>query len=217
MRRLQAALYRLPKPVIAAVNGVAVGGGCDLALAADPRIAGAAARFSEAYIKVGVCPDAGGSYLLPRLIGPTKAAEMIFTGRIINADEANQFGLLNALVEPEQLMPTALEWAACLAAGPTVAIGLAKENIRQDAVVSFEDMLSNEHRAARSAARRRTTARGRKRSSRSASRRFKGDTGRAAIGADQRPQVAEGACSGSPRSMSLTGSRHRAWTVRRLA
>jgi 2-(1,2-epoxy-1,2-dihydrophenyl)acetyl-CoA isomerase len=147
MHRLMARLYRLPKPVIVAVNGVAVGAGCDLALVADLRIASTKARFGQAYIWVGYCPDAGGSYLLPRLIGPTKAKELIFTGRIIDCDEANQLGLLNAVVEPEALMDTALEWATRVAKMPTVAIGLAKENIHQGMLLSFEDALSNEHRS----------------------------------------------------------------------
>jgi len=147
MHRLMSRLYRLPKPVIAAVNGVAVGGGCDLALVADLRVASTSARFGEVYVRVGFCPDAGGSFLLPRLIGPTKAAELIFTGRIIDAAEADSLGLLNALVEPDALMPTAMEWAERLANGPTVAIGLAKENIRVNAGVGFEDALRNERRA----------------------------------------------------------------------
>jgi 2-(1,2-epoxy-1,2-dihydrophenyl)acetyl-CoA isomerase len=140
MHKLMTRLYRLPKPVIAAVNGVAVGGGCDLTLVADFRIGSTAARFGEVYIRVGYCPDAGGSFLLPRLIGPTRAAELIYTGRIID-------GLLSALVEPEELMPTALAWATRLASGPTIAIGLAKENIRQNWDLSFEDALRNERRA----------------------------------------------------------------------
>ena len=147
MHRLMARLYRMPKPVIAAVNGVAVGGGCDLALVADLRIASTAARFGAAYIRVGFCPDAGGSFLLPRLIGPAKAAELIFTGRIIDAPEAQQLGLLNALVEPEELMPTAMEWARRLASLPTVAIGLAKENIHANLDLTFEEALRNERRA----------------------------------------------------------------------
>lgn len=147
MHRLMARLYRLPKPVIAAVNGVSVGAGFDLALVADLRIASTAARFGQVYVRVGYCPDAGGSYLLPRLIGPTKAAELIFTGRIIDAPEADRLGLLNALVEPDDLLSTAHEWAARLAAGPTVAIGLAKENIRHNATLGFEDALRNERRA----------------------------------------------------------------------
>ncbi|HUG14293.1 MAG TPA: enoyl-CoA hydratase-related protein [Thermomicrobiales bacterium] len=147
MHRLIAGLYRLPKPVIAAVNGVAVGGGFDLALAADLRIASTSARFGQVYVNVGFCPDAGGSFLLPRLIGPTKAKELIFTGRIIDAQEANSLGLLNALVEPDELQEVAMEWARRLASGPTVAIGLAKENIHHNLDASIEDALHNEHRA----------------------------------------------------------------------
>jgi enoyl-CoA hydratase/carnithine racemase len=147
MHRLVAKLYRMPKPVIASINGVAVGGGFDLALAADLRIAATTARFGQVYVNVGYCPDAGGSFLLPRLIGPTRAAELIFTGRIIDAQEADRLGLLNALVEPDDLAATTLEWARRLAAGPTVAIGLAKENIRQNWNLSLEDALRNERRA----------------------------------------------------------------------
>lgn len=147
MHRVMTRLHRLPKPVIAAVNGVAVGAGCDLALVSDLRIASTAARFGQAYIRVGYCPDAGGSYLLPQLIGPTKAAELIFTGRIINAGEADSLGLLNALVEPDALLPTARDLATRLAKGPTVAIGLAKENIRLNRNLAFEDALRNERRA----------------------------------------------------------------------
>jgi enoyl-CoA hydratase/carnithine racemase len=147
MHRLMTRLYRMPKPVIAAINGVAVGAGFDLALVADLRIASANARFGMAYINVGFCPDAGGSYLLPRIIGPTKATELIFTGRIIDAPDANALGMLNAMVEPDDLMDVAREWAERLASGPTVALGLAKENIRQNMHLSFEDALRNERRA----------------------------------------------------------------------
>jgi 2-(1,2-epoxy-1,2-dihydrophenyl)acetyl-CoA isomerase len=140
-------IYRLPKPVIAAVNGVAVGAGCDIALASDLRVASTAARFGQAYIKLGYCPDAGGSFLLPRLIGEARAMELIYTGRIIDADEANRIGLLNELVEPDQLLPTALALAGRLAEGPTIALGLAKENIRRNALLTIEDALRNERRA----------------------------------------------------------------------
>lgn len=140
-------IYRLPKPVVAAVNGVAVGAGCDIALAADLRVASTAARFGQAYVRVGYCPDAGGSFLLPRLVGEARAMEMIYTGRIIEADEADRIGLLNALVEPEELMSAATELAGRLAKGPTVAIGLAKQNIRRNATLSIEDALLNERRS----------------------------------------------------------------------
>lgn len=147
MHRLMPQIYRLPKPVIAAVNGVAVGGGCDLTLVADFRIASTAARFGEVYIRLGFSPDAGGTYLLPKIIGASRAAELIYTGRIIDAEEADKIGLVNALVEPDQLMPTAMEWATRLASGPTVGIGLAKELIHGNADLSFEEALRNEHRA----------------------------------------------------------------------
>ena len=140
-------IYRMAKPVVAAVNGVAVGAGCDIALAADLRIASTAARFGQAFIQVGYCPDTGGSFLLPRLVGEARAMEMIYTGRIIESGEADRIGLLNALVEPEDLMPTALELAGRLAKGPTIAIGYSKQNIRQNATLSFEDALRNERRA----------------------------------------------------------------------
>ena len=140
-------IYRMPKPVIAAVNGVAVGAGCDIALASDLRIAANTARFGQAYIKLGYCPDAGGSFLLPRLIGEARAMEMIYTGRIIDAAEADRIGLLNSVVEPDQLLPTAMELAGRLAKGPTLAIGLSKENIRQNPLLNIEDALRNERRA----------------------------------------------------------------------
>jgi enoyl-CoA hydratase/carnithine racemase len=140
-------IYRLPKPVVAAINGVAVGAGCDITLASDLRVASTKARFGQAYIKLGYCPDAGGSFLLPRSIGEARAMELIYTGRIIDAEEANRIGLLNAVVEPDQLMPTALELAGRLAKGPTIAIGLAKENVRRNALLPIEDALRTERRA----------------------------------------------------------------------
>jgi enoyl-CoA hydratase/carnithine racemase len=144
---LIARIYRLPKPVVAAVNGVAVGMGCDIALASDLRVASTSARFGQAYIRLGYCPDAGGSYLLPRLIGEARAMEMIYTGRIIESDEADRIGLLNRLVEPDELMPAAMELAGRLAKGPTVAIGLSKQNIRRNTTLSIEDALLNERRS----------------------------------------------------------------------
>jgi enoyl-CoA hydratase/carnithine racemase len=146
MHGLITRLYRLPKPVVAAVNGVAVGAGCDLTLACDFRIASDRARFGEAYIRLGYCPDAGGSYLLPRIIGPTRAAEMIYTGRIVEADEALQIGLVSEVVPHDDLLERAGEWAERLASGPTVAIGLAKENLRVNQVLTFEEALRNERR-----------------------------------------------------------------------
>lgn len=147
MHRVMARLYWLPKPVVAAVNGVAVGAGCDLSLVCDFRIASSSARFGEVYIRLGFSPDAGGSFLLPRIIGETRAAEMIYTGRIIDAVEAERIGLVSQVVEPDRLLDVAMEFARQLAAGPTVAIGLAKQNIRRNSNATFEEALRNELRA----------------------------------------------------------------------
>jgi enoyl-CoA hydratase/carnithine racemase len=146
--RVVATLYRLPKPVIAAVNGVAVGAGLDLALAADFRVASRTARFGSVYITLGIPPDAGASFLLPRIVGMAKAKELIYTGRIIDAEEADLIGLLTELVPAEELMTAARAWADRLAAGPTIAIGMAKENIQEHwASGSIEAALKNEQRA----------------------------------------------------------------------
>ncbi|TYB44148.1 hypothetical protein FXF69_24660 [Actinomadura chibensis] len=146
MHRTIARLYWLPKPVVAAVNGVAAGSGFDIALTADMRIASEAARFGQVYAQRGICPDAGGSYLLPRVVGEARAAELIYTGRIIDADEALRIGVVSEVVPPEKLMDRALEQAAVFAAGPTVAIGIAKQNIRMGHTIGIEEALRNEQR-----------------------------------------------------------------------
>jgi 2-(1,2-epoxy-1,2-dihydrophenyl)acetyl-CoA isomerase len=146
MHRVMSGLYWMPKPVIAAVNGVAVGAGCDVALVSDMRIASTAARFGEVYMRLGFCPDAGGSYLLPRIVGESRAAEMIYTGRIIDAAEAHLIGLVSEVVDADALMDCALEQARVFAAGPTVAIGIAKQNIRRNHTATFEEALRVELR-----------------------------------------------------------------------
>jgi 2-(1,2-epoxy-1,2-dihydrophenyl)acetyl-CoA isomerase len=146
MHRVMTALYWLPKPVIAAVNGVAVGAGCDLTLVCDMRIASTAARFGEVYMRLGFCPDAGGSFLLPRIVGEARASELIYTGRIIDAAEAERIGLVTEVVAPEALTDRAMEQAQIFASGPTVAIGIAKQNIRKNHTTTFEDALRNELR-----------------------------------------------------------------------
>ncbi len=147
--RLVSRLYRLPKPTVAAVNGVAVGAGLDLALACDFRFASAAARFGSVYIRIGFCPDAGASFLLPRIVGVEKAKELIYTGRIIDAAEAERIGLVGRVLPPDDLMAEASAFAHELASGPTVAIGLAKENIQDLSLVSIEAALKAEDRAGR--------------------------------------------------------------------
>jgi 2-(1,2-epoxy-1,2-dihydrophenyl)acetyl-CoA isomerase len=133
-------------PVIAAVNGVAVGAGLDLACVADIRFASSTARFGSVYSNVGLCPDAGGSYFLPRIVGEARALDLIYTGRIINADEAHNIGLVSEVFDPEELMDKTMEYAALLASRPTVALGQSKLNVRASWSMTFEDALRAERR-----------------------------------------------------------------------
>ena len=123
------AVARIPKPVVAAVTGYALGGGCELALCADIRIAAENARFGQPEILLGLIPGAGGTQRLSRLVGPSRAKELIFTGRQVRADEALRIGLADQVVPAEEVYPTALAWAARLAAGPALALRAAKEAV----------------------------------------------------------------------------------------
>ena len=118
-----------PKPIIAAVNGAAAGAGMNLALGCDLRIASTAAKFTQAFVKRGLHPDWGGTYFLPRVVGMAKACEMIFTGEVIDAAEALRLGIVSRVVAPEELLPTAYDLARRIAAGPPVAIRLAKRSL----------------------------------------------------------------------------------------
>jgi len=126
------AMRECPKRFVAAVNGAAAGAGMNLALACDLRIAASTAKFSQAFVKRGLTPDWGGSWFLPRIVGTAKAAELIFTGDTIDAAEALRLGIVNAVVAPEALMAEARQLAAKIAAGPAVAIALAKRAIHHN-------------------------------------------------------------------------------------
>jgi enoyl-CoA hydratase len=120
------AIAGIDKPVIAAINGLALGGGCELALACDLRIASTEATFGFAEIKIGAIPAGGGTIRSPRLIGPAKAKELLFFGDPISADEAYRIGLVNKVVPPESLLDEAKKWAKTLAVRPPLALKAAK-------------------------------------------------------------------------------------------
>jgi 2-(1,2-epoxy-1,2-dihydrophenyl)acetyl-CoA isomerase len=134
----------MEKPVIAAINGVAAGAGCNLALAADLRIASERASFIEVFSRVGLVPDSGGTWLLPRLVGMGKALEMMFFADPIDAITAERLGLVNRIVPHDDLLPRALEWGVRLAAGPTRAYGLTKRAVNQAVAAGFADALEYE-------------------------------------------------------------------------
>lgn len=121
------------KPVIAAVNGAAVGWGMELALYADIRIASERAKFAELFIKRGLVCDVGGFYRLPAIVGPAKAAELLFTGDVIDADEAARIGLVREVAPHDELMERARALAARIAANPPLALRYMKEGLRRAA------------------------------------------------------------------------------------
>ncbi|WP_367322374.1 enoyl-CoA hydratase/isomerase family protein [Streptomyces sp. HUAS ZL42] len=126
-QRLIAAVLDCEKPVIAAVNGTAAGLGAHLALACDLVLAAESARFIEVFVRRGLVPDGGGAYLLPRLVGPQRAKELMFFGDALTATDAERLGLVNRVVPDGELAKTATEWAGRLAAGPTRALALTKQ------------------------------------------------------------------------------------------
>src|SRR5689334_22434798 len=124
-----AALEAIPRPVIAAIHGYALGGGLEVALACDLRVAGETARLGQPEILLGIIPGGGGTQRLPRLIGPARAKELIWSGRQVRADEALAIGLVDRVVPAAELEDAAIAWAAELASGAVVAMGLAKRAI----------------------------------------------------------------------------------------
>ena len=134
----------MEKPVIAAINGVAAGAGCNLALAADLRVASERATFIEVFSRVGLIPDSGGTWLLPRLVGMGRALEMMFFADPMDALTAERLGLVNRVVPHDDLMAQTKEWAARLAAGPTRAYGLIKRGVNRALALDLEGALEYE-------------------------------------------------------------------------
>jgi enoyl-CoA hydratase len=147
--RLGAQVFRkielLPIPVIAAVNGFALGGGCELAMACDIRIASAKAKFGQPEVGLGIIPGFSGTYRLPKLIGQGYAKEMIYTGKAIRADEALRIGLVNAVSEPGELLDRALEMADRMLKNAPLAIQYAKDCIAESYDLSADDAIAYEN------------------------------------------------------------------------
>lgn len=147
-RNYKAGIQRLPLlfealevPVIAAVNGPAIGAGCDLACMCDVRIAGESARFAESFVKLGIVPGDGGAWLLPRIIGFARASELALTGDMLNAAEALACGLVSRVVPDEQLMSEARAVAARIAANPPHAVRMTKRLLREGYRASLHGIL----------------------------------------------------------------------------
>lgn len=134
----------LPKPVICAINGVAAGAGISLALACDYRIAAESATLTEVFINVGLVPDSGSSYFLPRIVGYAKAFEMCATGDKVTASEAKEIGLVNKVVSGKLLMKSAEAAAGNFASRPTKAIGMIKDLLNRSFESSLDEMLKLE-------------------------------------------------------------------------
>ncbi|MFM0116921.1 crotonase/enoyl-CoA hydratase family protein [Paraburkholderia nemoris] len=141
IHRIPAALYSLEVPVIAAVNGPAIGAGLDLACMCDIRIAAQSAKFAESFVKLGIIPGDGGSFLLQRIIGPSKAAELTFTGDSINAAEALACGLVSHVVPDDELLDHAMNLARRISANAPHALRMAKRLLRESQHARLETIL----------------------------------------------------------------------------
>lgn len=137
-------VHTLEKPVIAAVNGACAGAGLSLAAAADIRIASARAKFVPAFINLGLVPDAGGSWFLPRILGYSRALEWLISGNRLDAEQALAIGLVSEVVEPEELLPRARELAQALAAWPGEGVGATKRLLQQSLANTLEEQFERE-------------------------------------------------------------------------
>ena len=141
IQQLALAVYHLEVPAIAAVNGPAIGAGCDLACMCDMRIAADSASFAESFIRVGIVPGDGGAWLLPRAVGRSRAAEMAFTGEAISAAEALACGLVSRVVPAADLMGEARQLAARIAANPGPTLRMTKRLLREGEHMRLESLL----------------------------------------------------------------------------
>src|SRR6185503_2771405 len=146
-RRVISAIRMMTKPVIAAVNGPASGAGFNLALACDLRIASNNATFSQSFVKIGLHPDWGGTYFLPRLVSPNKACEMFFLGDTIDAAEALRLHIVNQVVAPDELEAVTLQLAERLRAAPPIALAAAKQAVYMSGGADLDEMLRYETEA----------------------------------------------------------------------
>lgn len=143
-RRVILAIRQMTKPVVASINGPASGAGCNLTLACDLRIASSDATFSQSFAKVGLHPDWGGTYFLPRLVTPNKACELFFLGESIDAAEAARLGIVNQVVAPEELEAATRALAERLRAAPPIALAAAKHAVYMSQKAELEEMLRYE-------------------------------------------------------------------------
>jgi len=141
IQRIPLAFAALEVPVIAAVNGAAIGAGCDLACMCDIRIAGRSARFAESFVKVGIIAGDGGAWLLPRIVGFSKASEMALTGEMLDADAALASGLVSRVVEDDELLDAAREVAGRIAANPPYAVRMTKRLLWEGQSASLAGLL----------------------------------------------------------------------------
>ncbi len=160
IQRIPRAFARLHVPIIAAVNGPAIGAGNDLACMCDIRIASSSARFAESFVKVGIVPGDGGCWLLPRVVGASRAAELAFTGDAIEAEEALRIGLVSRVVAPESLLEQAMALAQRIAANPPQVLRWTKQLLQRARTSTLDEALdaagrlqglahhTHEHRAA---------------------------------------------------------------------
>ena len=146
-RRVITAIRHMTKPVIAAVNGPASGAGANLAFACDLRIASSTATFSQSFVKVGLIPDWGGTFFLPRLVTPNKACELFFLGESIDAAEALHLSIVNQVVAPEELESATMQVAERLRAAPPIALAAAKQAVYSSEAADLEEMLRYETEA----------------------------------------------------------------------